>query len=87
MIMWIASLVQAAILYISLAESFVPQISNRLKPASSSLVASKCDVAIFGGGFGGLYTALSLSRAARMKGEKLDIVIVDPTPNFVFLPL
>lgn len=49
--------------------------------------AESCDVAIMGGGFGGLYTALALSEKARSKGEILDIVLVDPSDRFVFLPL
>jgi demethylphylloquinone reductase len=46
-------------------------------------------VAVFGGGFGGLYTALALSRRLRghQNGRNLDIVLVDPSPTFVFLPL
>lgn len=55
----------------------------------------RCDVAIFGGGFGGLYTALALSREAAARNRKklgggqrrLDIALVDPSDNFVFLPL
>jgi len=76
--------------YISLAEGFLGK--SQLKPSAFvdlSLQAStnKCDVAIFGGGFGGLYSALSLSREAQTKGKKLDIAIVDPSTQFVFLPL
>lgn len=46
-----------------------------------------CDVAIYGGGFGGLYTALAISREAKMKGKKLDVALIEPSENFVFLPL
>eukprot|EP00533_Pseudo-nitzschia_delicatissima_P012741 CAMPEP_0197274802 /NCGR_PEP_ID=MMETSP1432-20130617/13115_1 /TAXON_ID=44447 /ORGANISM="Pseudo-nitzschia delicatissima, Strain UNC1205" /LENGTH=534 /DNA_ID=CAMNT_0042740633 /DNA_START=1 /DNA_END=1605 /DNA_ORIENTATION=- len=46
-----------------------------------------CDVAIMGGGFGGLYTALALSREAKRKGNKVDVALVDPSDCFVFLPL
>jgi len=55
-----------------------------------------CDVAIFGGGFGGLYTALALTTEFRRKqqdpfsqtpAKNLDIVLVDPSDRFVFLPL
>jgi NADH:ubiquinone reductase (non-electrogenic) len=49
--------------------------------------ADNCDVAIFGGGFGGLYTALAVSREAQRKGRNLDVVLVEPTDTFVFLPL
>ena len=31
-----------------------------------------CDVAVMGGGFGGLYTALAISREAKKKGKNLD---------------
>lgn len=41
------------------------------------------DVAIFGGGFGGLYTALALQRS----NPSLHIALVEPTDRFVFLPL
>ena len=54
-----------------------------------------CDVAIFGGGFGGLYTALAIDREyqrqqqrqGRNSRKKLDIALVTPGDNFVFLPL
>jgi len=60
--------------------------SNNNDQASTNTSGS-CDVAIFGGGFGGLYTALALSRNARQRGQKLDIVLVEPSESFVFLPL
>lgn len=51
----------------------------------------RCDVAVFGGGFGGLYTALALSREARRRpgngGRVVDVALVDPSDRFVFLPL
>lgn len=46
--------------------------------------AIECDVAVFGGGFGGLYTALALQRNS---ASPLRIVLVEPTERFVFLPL
>jgi NADH dehydrogenase len=46
-----------------------------------------CDVAIMGGGFGGLYTALAISREAKKNGKKIDVALVDPSDRFVFLPL
>lgn len=50
--------------------------------------SDSCDVAIFGGGFGGLYTALAIAQQARQSGKKqLDVVLVEPTDKFVFLPL
>lgn len=55
---------------------------------STALPATEnCDVAVFGGGFGGLYTALAVSREAKRKGRNLDVVLVEPTDTFVFLPL
>ena len=57
----------------------------------SALGATKtfddCDVAIMGGGFGGLYTALAISREAKRKGKTVDVALVDPSDRFVFLPL
>jgi NADH dehydrogenase FAD-containing subunit len=47
----------------------------------------KYDVTIFGGGFGGLYTALSIDEAARRRNQRIDIALVDPSDRFVFLPL
>jgi NADH:ubiquinone reductase (non-electrogenic) len=52
-----------------------------------AIVTDNCDVAVFGGGFGGLYTALAVSRDAKRKGKNLDVVLVEPTDTFVFLPL
>ena len=46
-----------------------------------------CDVAVFGGGFGGLYTALAISRNARKQKKRVDVALVDPQDQFVFLPL
>lgn len=60
---------------------------ERFHPLHATSTSDKCDVAIFGGGFGGLYTALAISREARMKGKSLDVAIVDPSTQFVFLPL
>jgi len=44
---------------------------------------SSCDVAIYGGGFGGLYTALKIFE----ENPSLDVRLVTPTDSFVFLPL
>ncbi|CAJ1970364.1 unnamed protein product [Cylindrotheca closterium] len=86
-----------AISYIALAEGFLSKISQQipsggltdfaLHGTATTTNINTCDVAIFGGGFGGLYSALSLSREAQKKGKKLDIAIVDPSTQFVFLPL
>lgn len=70
------------------AQSFLPQ--GRFPDAATVLEAStsdSCDVAIMGGGFGGLYAALAISREARRRGRDLDVVLVEPTESFVFLPL
>jgi NADH:ubiquinone reductase (non-electrogenic) len=54
---------------------------------SFSKTYDDCDVAIMGGGFGGLYTALAISREAKKKGKNVDVALVDPSDRFVFLPL
>jgi len=56
------------------------------------LSSLSCDVAVFGGGFGGLYTALQLDKLAKQnnrnkKSSPLNIVLVDPSESFCFLPL
>lgn len=54
---------------------------------SGSTTYDRCDVAIMGGGFGGLYTALAISREAKKNGKTVDIALVDQSDRFVFLPL
>ena len=54
---------------------------------SSTTKIDSCDVAIFGGGFGGLYTALALAEQAKRQKQPLDICLVEPSESFVFLPL
>lgn len=44
-------------------------------------------VCILGGGFGGLYTALALSRLPWQKLERPEIVLVDQRDRFLFAPL
>mmetsp|Transcript_41678 Transcript_41678/g.99964 ORF Transcript_41678/g.99964 Transcript_41678/m.99964 type:complete len:623 (-) Transcript_41678:1675-3543(-) len=76
--------------------------SSSSKNSATCLTATqydRCDVAVFGGGFGGLYTALALDREANKNAKTnatnnnnnnkkpLDIVLVDPGDRFVFLPL
>lgn len=61
--------------------------SSSLTSAFALPSEDQCDVAVFGGGFGGLYTALELSKEARSKGQRLDVALVDPSDRFVFLPL
>lgn len=53
----------------------------------ASKIYDECDIAIMGGGFGGLYTALAISREAKRMGRSVDAVLVDPSDRFVFLPL
>lgn len=44
-------------------------------------------IVILGGGFGGLYTALRLSELVWDQGQPPEIVLVDRSDRFVFLPL
>ncbi len=44
-------------------------------------------VCIVGGGFGGLYTALYLSRFNWVKTGKCEITLIEPKDNFLFTPL
>lgn len=70
------------------ASAFTPHLGRRAFSSSSSLLqASSCDVAVLGGGFGGLYTALQLDKTSRQQGLNLDVTLVDPSDSFVFLPL
>ena len=75
----------------SAVQSFVVKTTNTFATHNTvRLMATKthhCDVAVFGGGFGGLYTALALSRESQRRGKSLDVVLVDPSEQFVFLPL
>lgn len=45
------------------------------------------EVCILGGGFGGLYTALSLSNFALVKSGICQLTLVEPKDNFLFSPL
>lgn len=56
-------------------------------PENTSSLDDACDVAVMGGGFGGLYTALAISRQAKKYNRNVDIVLVDNRDRFVFLPL
>ena len=53
----------------------------------TSQIRQRCDVCVMGGGFGGLYTALQIDALAKRNNQPLDIVLVDPSDRFVFLPL
>jgi hypothetical protein len=72
--------------------AFAPMTTTRPSTWSPTVlcvvgVDETCDVAVFGGGFGGLYTAISLASQARSKGQRLEVALVDPSDRFVFLPL
>jgi NADH dehydrogenase FAD-containing subunit len=69
------------------SSTFYSQGKSLVLPLPATSTSDQCDVAIFGGGFGGLYTALAIAREARMKGKSFDVAIVDPSTQFVFLPL
>jgi len=64
-----------------------PSIAGARGTLLEATTHDDCDVAIMGGGFGGLYTALAISREAKSKGKKVDVALVDPSDRFVFLPL
>ncbi len=80
-----------------------PEYRHIYSPASSYLCVSNerineeavvqedCDIVVFGGGFGGLYTALAIHNLQQQQqaalSKKLNIVLVEPTEQFVFLPL
>lgn len=79
--------------------AFVPtydSFQSRRGSLQLAAVTDTCDVVVFGGGFGGLYTALAIAREDKQqrqrqrRGKKqkpLDIVLVEPSESFVFLPL
>ena len=46
---------------------------------------SKQRIVVVGGGFGGLYTALQLSK--QFREEEAEVILIDPKDRFVFLPL
>jgi len=70
------------------ASSSVTATSEDSSSSSSSFaIYDGCDVAVLGGGFGGLYAALAIAREAEKAGEKIDVALVDPSDRFVFLPL
>ncbi len=82
--------VVAGVVMISTVVAFAPSPHQRAYPSTilhATGIDERCDVAIFGGGFGGLYTALALAGEARRKRQRLDVVLVDPSDQFVFLPL
>jgi NADH dehydrogenase len=73
---------------LSVSLLFTNAFSFTARPApsassSSKLSAKPSSVCIIGGGFGGLYTALSLES----KNKDLDITLIDSKDKFVFQPL
>ena len=46
-------------------------------------------VAVVGGGFGGLYTALKIAKMSEEaeEGDSTEVTLIDPKDKFVFLPL
>lgn len=56
----------------------------------SMSLKNDCKVAILGGGFGGLYTALNLAKLSKLPERnfgKIEITLIDTNDRFVFLPL
>jgi demethylphylloquinone reductase len=73
---------------------FVPTITRirttTFMPNHAVLCATteSYDVAVFGGGFAGLYTALAIDRYAQLQRKhNVRVHLIEPTENFVFLPL
>ena len=65
-------------------------LSNERIHEEEAVVHEDCDIVVFGGGFGGLYTALAihnLQQQPATMSKKFNIVLVEPTEQFVFLPL
>lgn len=58
-----------------------------LKASFEDSFEDPCDVAIIGGGFGGIYSALAISRGAKRLQRTIDIVLCDSSERFIFLPL
>eukprot|EP00597_Dinobryon_sp_UTEXLB2267_P004609 CAMPEP_0170065156 /NCGR_PEP_ID=MMETSP0019_2-20121128/5350_1 /TAXON_ID=98059 /ORGANISM="Dinobryon sp., Strain UTEXLB2267" /LENGTH=494 /DNA_ID=CAMNT_0010271957 /DNA_START=61 /DNA_END=1545 /DNA_ORIENTATION=- len=56
-----------------------------IKNAKNDDQSEKQRVLVVGGGFGGLYTALQLSKLLR--NENAEVFLLDPKDRFVFLPL
>ncbi|KAA8496993.1 Alternative NAD(P)H-ubiquinone oxidoreductase C1, chloroplastic/mitochondrial [Porphyridium purpureum] len=68
-------------------------MSSRTCMSSSSSTSSSArpkkhpNIAVVGGGFGGLFTALSLSQMPWSRLQKPQITLIDRNQQFVFLPL
>ncbi|CAB9516826.1 NADH dehydrogenase [Seminavis robusta] len=67
--------------------AFVSEVTRPQTAATRLFSSDSCDVAVIGGGFGGLYTALAISREAQQRGKSIDVALVEPSDSFVFLPL
>lgn len=52
--------------------------------SGSVAITRRRSICVVGGGFGGLYAALSISNKL---GDELDLYLIDPKERFVFLPL
>ena len=55
--------------------------------SDDSLALDAPDIAVLGGGFGGLYTALRLSSLDWGRGPKPRVTLVDRSDRFIFLPM
>jgi len=56
-----------------------------IKNSKNDDASEKKRILVVGGGFGGLYTALQLSKLLR--NENAEVLLLDPKDRFVFLPL
>lgn len=65
------------------------RVSSRVAspPRRATVTALPPRVCIVGGGFGGLYTALSLVRRSRHHGQVCTITLIEPRDRFLFTPL
>ncbi|RYH32053.1 hypothetical protein EON65_01175 [archaeon] len=68
-----------------LPTQFMNRVMRKLNQSSDSINEGKTkNICVVGGGFGGLYAALKLSRKVDAKTK---IYLIDPKDRFVFLPL
>lgn len=87
LILQVLSLITSTTAFVTSSPLLLSRLRQDVTLASQISYDDECDVAIMGAGFGGLYTALAISREARKKGQNLDIALVDNSDRFVFLPL
>ena len=64
-----------------------PRLPAHMTISEETLALDAPDIAILGGGFGGLYTALRLSTLDWGGGPKPRVTLVDRSDRFVFLPM